>query len=289
METCTNCGATLRSGAKFCTTCGTRLNEMPTTSNDGWGTPRTEPQNDSQETTVLQSVQPQGAPSTSNSAQAPTDSWSSAYGTQASSSDDPASRFISALDNDVTPVKDETHDSETGSDSSWGSSAPVFTPPPPSNWSYGGDTDDPGETDSDDETEQDSSWETPSTWATTDESDDDDDTVTEPDDDPTPALPPDELRDKAISLADELRQTVRLMSSGGEHDHGAAVMALTEASLQIGDFSDVRGALAEVRNDPRDIETLTNLAGKIDRIESLLDGHKSLADAIETAIRELNG
>ena len=70
---------------------------------------------------------------------------------------------------------------------------------------------------------------------------------------------------------------------------GAAVMALTEARLNVGDFSDLRGVLVDVKNDPRDIQTLGNLAGKVDRIEALMDEHKVLNDAIETAIKELNG
>lgn len=295
METCTNCGASLRPGAKFCTTCGTRLNDMPTASNDGWGTPRTPAQDDVQETSVLPSVQSPETPPAGDADRKSTDSWSSAYSKQGSTGDDPAGRFISALDDEVTPVPDDAK-TESPMGSSWESPAPVFTPPPPSNWSYSGGTVESAEATSETDSAEDSNWVAPSTWTTPDAPDEpagETDAIADESDEQNEILPsslqPDELRDKAIELADELRKTVRLLSGGGEHDHGAAVMALTEVSLGVGDYSDVRGALAEVRNDPRDIETLTNLASKVDRLEALLDEHKALADAIETAIRELNG
>lgn len=319
MDTCTNCGATLRPGAKFCTTCGTRLNETPPT-NNGWGTPRTTPEEDSQQTTALNAVQPPAevpeSPSISETRQRSANTWSSAYGegsasgSASASSGDPASRFISALDNDVQPVEE----AEDEPASTWESSAPAFTPPPPSNWSYNAGDKPTASSESDDSGDEDTTWQAPATWGavqTTEEppieesevvdsagfTDDGDDEVDSLSGDEnlevsgksTPELAPDEARDKAIALADELRRTIRMMSGGGESDHGAAVMALTEASLYIGDFSDVRGVLADVKNDPRDIQSLGDLAGKVDRIEALLDEHKSLAEAIETAIRELNG
>ena len=315
MDTCTNCGAHLRPGAKFCTTCGTRLNETPPT-NDGWGTPRTTSEDDSQQTTVLNAVQPPAgepeSPSISESRQRSANTWSSAYaeGSASAPSGDPASRFISALDRDVQPVDPETDEPA----SSWESSTPAFTPPPPSNWSYSAGEGFGVASESDESGDEDSAWQTPATWGAvqsteepaaeeskdvdsagfTDDGDDEVDSLSgdenlEVSGESAPELAPDEARDKAIALADELRRTIRMMSSGGESDHGAAVMALTEASLYIGDFSDVRGVLADVKNDPRDIQTLGDLAGKVDRIEALLDEHKSLAEAIETAIRELNG
>lgn len=320
MDTCTNCGATLRPGAKFCTTCGTRLNETPS-ANDGWGTRRTSAQDDSQETTVLNAVQPQTSKaeestSINDSQQRSFGQWGSAYNDstsdQSSSTSDPASRFISALDNEVKPVDEAEGQPSDDPASSWGTPTPAFTPPPPSNWSYSADpvespaadTADEPDTSADEPAE--SSWQVPSTWAvveTPDDVDAEDDNAARFTDDgddlsgdekideseSEDALPPNEARDRAIELADELRRTIRMMSGGGESDHGAAVMALTEASLYVRDFADVRGVLVDVKNDPRDIQALTGLAEKVDRIEVLLEEHKSLADTIETAIRELSG
>lgn len=105
----------------------------------------------------------------------------------------------------------------------------------------------------------------------------------------TPSLAPQDARDRAISLVDELRRMVRLMPGGGMQDTGAAAMALTEASLKVSDFGDVREAIAELQEDPRDIQALTNLARVADKIELLLDEHASLAASIETALTELSG
>lgn len=252
-----------------------------------------------------------------------TNQWTSAYGDsnagQSGSTDDPASRFISALDAEVKPVEETKEASIDDPISTWETSAPAFTPPPPSNWSYGARSDEPidadivEESDTEDDQPGESVWEAPATWTSvesTDDSADDDEIIdvagfTDDGDDEVDylsgdenievsgnvaaSLPPDEARDKAIALADELRRTIRMMSSGGESDHGAAIMALTEASLGVGDFSDVRGVLVDVKNDPRDIQALGSLAGKIERLETLLDEHSSLAHAIEEAIKELNG
>lgn len=324
METCTNCGQALRPGAKFCTTCGTRLNETSTTPG-GWGNQSVA---ESQQTTVLEAVEPPAerndTSKISEQRHRTADAWTSAYESastptnSSAASDDPASRFISALDEDVKPVVEDTEEAASDSDpaSTWETPALVFTPPPPSNWSYSGSEESESTT-----TEVDSTWETPATWAAVtstpeapadasedDEADDDDvDSAGFSDDgndevdylsgdeniarsgDISRKLPPDEARDKAIALADELRRTIRMMSSEGESDYGAAAMALTEVSLHIGDFSDVRGLVAEVKESPRDIRTLGGLAGKIDRIQALLDEHASLANAIETAIKELDG
>lgn len=341
MQTCTNCGATLRPGAKFCTTCGTRMNDMPP-ANDayaGWGTPPADTDNDSQETSVFTAVppaapQPTDTGSIRGGTQRTVDSWNGAWGdskpASTASSNDPASRFISALDTEVAPSPASEPPSAQTPASTWETPAPAFTPPPPSNWSYtGGEPDAESANDfvaeveampaeqlfdsSDDAIETENA---PATEPAVQESretndsadsneqtdaagftDDGDDEVDYLSGDENieisgaqnPVLPPDEARDRAIALVDELRRMVRMMSSDGESDHGAAAMALTEASLNVGDFSDLRAVLADVTNDPRDIQALSGLAAKVDRIESLIEEHASLVDTIERAITELNG
>jgi len=42
MQTCSNCGSTSREGAKFCTTCGSRLNPVTDPATSGWGSTSTE-------------------------------------------------------------------------------------------------------------------------------------------------------------------------------------------------------------------------------------------------------
>lgn len=351
METCTNCGASLRPGAKFCTTCGTRLNESTSSSNAfaGWGNSQPENNDDSQQTSVLNAVQSpeekaEEAPSIRTTRQRSSDSWGSAYsgGSSASepSSNDPASRFISALDAEVKPTPPAEPVGDTAAaDSGWGT--PAFTPPAASNWSYSGSESTSEE--KADTTSSDSGWGKPSTWATPapetteeEESTDDDNVIdaefteevaaaeepvvteesheeepatdaagfTDDGDDEVdylsgdenievsgaenPVLPPDEARDRAISLVDELRRMVRMMGTGTPSDPGAAAMALTEASLNAGDYADLREVIAELQDDPRDIQALANLAQKADKIEALLDEHQSLVASIDRAITELS-
>ena len=173
METCTNCGASLRPGAKFCTTCGTRLNETSasSTSYQGWGTPTSEEQSDSQQTSVLNAVDPaansEEAPSIRGGNQRSAASWGSAYSGGSSASgagNDPASRFISALDGDVKPTPESPTAEATSTDDSWGK--PAFTPPTPSNWSYSGGVSESDTSEKATANDTDSAWSVPSTWTT---------------------------------------------------------------------------------------------------------------------------
>jgi hypothetical protein len=102
-------------------------------------------------------------------------------------------------------------------------------------------------------------------------------------------ISPTDARARAISMVDELRRMIRMMPGGNPPDMGAAAMVLTEASMNLTDFGDVREAITELQDDPRDIQALSNLARMADKIELLLSEHESLANAIETAIQEMSG
>ena len=383
MNTCSNCGATLKPDAKFCTTCGTRLNQAAST-NDGWNTPRATENTDTQETSVIESVSPSApAESTSitgNDSQKAFVRWTSAYSNTSSSSsaDDPASRFISALEDQDSSATNETDVAEEPEAEKVDPASTWVTPTPStSTWNYQASTEKPAEAESTGTTSQDD-WKAPSTWgqfradpepatvedeaeeevATApeapdgpiggqpsapivvadnyDESEDDDEVIAleapelndeedEVDDDDfdeelagepdaagfrdggfdevdylsgdeniavsgpsSPKLDPNDARARAIELVDELRRMMRMMPGGGQQDAGAAAMALTEASLNVSDFSDVREVLEELQENARDIQALSNLARKSDKIEMLLNEHASMAEAIETALRELN-
>lgn len=309
MDTCSNCGAQLRPGAKFCTTCGARQNPKPE-GLDGWGTQPTE---------IAEVITPEAEPAQPAQSKQPS-GWDSAAPT--SQSDDPAGRFISALEKEVRPVDSGTQTSEPAS-------APEepspFIIPKSVNWSWESTTDP-----ADNETSSEAPDPEPSTWSTwqpptegettadthksaaetdaagfseggTDEVDflsgDENIEVSGPETpliiDPYPvvvmdnALSPNDARDRAIALVDELRSAIRLMGAGDDPDRGNAAMTLTEASLAIGDYADVRGVLTAVASDPRDIGALTDLAAKADRIDALITEHRSLADAIERALADL--
>lgn len=380
MNTCSNCGATLRPDAKFCTTCGTRLNQAAPP-NDGWNTPRNTSKADSQETSVIESVTPPESTKetsiTGNDNQREYDRWTAAYaGSSSNNTDDPASRFISALEDRENSVSDEQEDPEAPVEESVDPASTWVTPPPSAtSWNYQAKTEPATDFGSADASTDHDDWKAPSTWgrvetdpvieveaepevetevapeveagpiggqpsapieidkpveeesdkhedviavepSTPVEIDIDTDEETELEGEPdaagfreggvnevdflsgdeniavsgpiTPALDPNDARARAIELVDELRRTVRMMPGGGQQDLGAAAMSLTEASLNLSDFSDVREVLDELQEDSRDIQALSNLARKADKIELLLDEHASLAEAIETALKELN-
>lgn len=366
METCSNCGATLRPGAKFCTTCGTRLNPT-STANDGWGGPVEQPADPTQETAVLEAVKPptpqQPTRLAGHNQQREYDRWTAAYGDTSATANDPASRFISALEQDARPAESEAPvEEQTEPEEDAPKPATTWvTPPPeafgtgrPSTWNFQASSQD------------DDTWKAPSTWNTvgpapeetevertndpavvlnpilpsneaekgaaqepdinalpevaerTDDAATDAATVidvqpaavveaasqdaeedeadlaevlaagpaaTTPDED----LSPQDARARAISLVDDLRRVIRTMPGGNPPDMGAAAMALTEASLNVSDFGDVREAITELQEDPRDIQALSNLARMADKIELLLDEHQALATAIETALQEMSG
>jgi uncharacterized Zn finger protein (UPF0148 family) len=366
METCSNCGATLRPGARFCTTCGTRLNPTSTTAN-GWSRPAEAPAESTQDTSVLEAVKPpapqQPAQLASSNEQREYDRWTSAYGSPTTPVNDPASRFISALEQDSRPATPEPPAEETQGEKTPTPATTWVTPPPeafgtgrPSTWNFEVSS-------QDDET-----WKAPSTWNTVGPVPDE--TEVERTNDPSvvlnPILPssgreedagqeseseiealpevaeatdvetahavtvadvqpaaveeataqdndedeadiaevlsagstgrardeefsPTDARARAISMVDELRRMIRMMPGGNLPDMGAAAMALTEASLNVTDFGDVREAITELQDDPRDIQALSNLARLADKIELLLNEHQALADAIETALQEMSG
>lgn len=342
MDTCSNCGTQLRSGAKFCTSCGARQNPKPDPSNSGWETQRTE---------VISTVTPvtEDAEQTlSTSSNDRFRNWGSAYGDSAefAPSDDPASRFISALERNPIPEPEPIpapEPEEETPDRTWVTPPPsAFTPPTPTSWSWSaGETEQQAESEQVPEDTEPSDWKAPDSWSNVSEMVDDHlknqgEPDSEPDDEPLPTATPEPEKDQledvtieepaeesvvadeplpveaaavtqappeettaspdlsssdarahAISLVDELRQMIRLMPSGEARDPGAAAMALTEATLSLDDYGDVRDALAAVRDNPRDIQALSDFAKSADRIEALLKSHQSLVDTIEKAIAEL--
>jgi len=142
MDTCSNCGADVRSGAKFCTACGTRLNDVDSSSvgSSGWGlgppvedTPSaTEPPvADEAASRDITEERPETARETS-STPAPAWTWGS------STTDDPAER---------TPVT-QADDNEQASSSAADNAQSPPAPPAPTGdfqWSWGS-TSSPNET-----------------------------------------------------------------------------------------------------------------------------------------------
>jgi hypothetical protein len=138
MEKCFNCGAAVRPGAKFCTSCGTRLvdNEASTSTTTTPETSSWSQDAPAEETRVATpAARADDTPDTpgettstgDQAADAPYATWRAASSGEDTAQDleqplSPADRFEAALD-----ARDETGDSATRSDafSGWGSPAPT--------------------------------------------------------------------------------------------------------------------------------------------------------------------
>ncbi|MGI8404692.1 MAG: zinc ribbon domain-containing protein [Thermomicrobiales bacterium] len=150
METCSNCGAVARPGAKFCTTCGSRLSapEAPA-SMPGWQQPTTSTteSSDNQDTTNASASENEASRAntsgdTSTDAPAPSSwSWGSSADTAAANKDVTPSSESSA--ESVTPVESDSGADETVADTS--SSATTSTTSP--SWLWRSSTSGAGDSD----------------------------------------------------------------------------------------------------------------------------------------------
>ncbi|MDQ3654380.1 MAG: zinc-ribbon domain-containing protein [Chloroflexota bacterium] len=363
MLTCSNCGASVREGARFCTTCGTRLNDpVSPDATDVWATPEaSEP--------AASSAEPAAAESISTSA------WSSGTADQGEGSPgaDPNADAAEA------PVTAEEPDMNTDSDTS--SAAPPATTEESFTWSWGTssngqdgedrqatgqvdeessvvleeagseaseaegdelvdateidilevDTSEPDpvmeagpnpetsdsmlvveEREDDEEGES----ETLAAWAEQWESpepDGDSEANDElPEQEPEDPTALDQAADTAVAagsmdhsaddeedtvaraerLIGELRSIipslVRPMASAPVVDSNSAAIAdELEGAAQPGQFDDVRETLQAARANPRDVDTMLSLSGKIDRLLELLDDRDNLARMAGSAATRL--
>jgi hypothetical protein len=281
MEKCPNCGAAVRPGAKFCTSCGTRLTETPAPST---ATPAQEPPAATESTEV---TTPVAEPEQASANGDPYATWGTPSGETAHSS--PADRFEAGLDReDTTPGEASATEesSTTYSASTWGQPA----------------TSDEEESDED----RFASWaaaygsyqppttETPAASTGSDTRDAVDkageaapetvhDVVIER------PVQDSEARKRAATLIDELRGLVWQIgvTEKTDGDENLAKVVLAGARGQSSDFSDLKRALDDVKATPRDVDVLAALSGKANRIQELLDSHNRLLSAIDEAIDEL--
>lgn len=285
METCTNCGATIRSGARFCTTCGTRV-AAANTNDSEWGTTAGSTDTEDQQTAVLEPVKPsESVPAISGHDQSGrwTSGWGTPSTTTSTSDSDPAGRFITALDDEVKPTSDDT---------GWTTAQ--------TSWSYGNQTDVENtwgtpqsslETESESLAEPVTETEVTSAIVEVELTSPAENTDISPeapvidDESSSPDLTPDDPRHRVLALITELQALVPKIAIA---DEGTAAMTLTEASLKIADYADLREVINQVKENPRDIQALSELSGKVERIEALLEEHATLTDAIESALRDLN-
>jgi len=367
MLTCSNCGASVREGARFCTTCGTRLNDpVSPNATSVWATPvASEPAASSAEPTVVESIatstwsgetaaQDEGSPAAdpnAEAAEAPvaseepdvnadTDSGTSSatpptteegftwsWGTSSNGQAGDGRQATDQVEEESGVVLEEggTDESDTDSgdlvdateidilevDETESNPDEAAEPSPETS-----DTMlvvDEREDDGEDEGEGES--ETLAAWAEQWESPEPEDGTTMDDTGPesereepsalgqadtavaseTVERPSDGEEDtvaRAERLIGELRSIiptlVRPMPSVPVIDAGSAAIAdELEGAAQAGQFDDIRETLQAARANPRDVDTMLSLSGKIDRLIELLDDRDNLARTAGTAASRL--
>lgn len=288
MDSCTNCGAALRSGARFCTTCGTRVNDV-TTDDFGWGAAARSIDADSQQTSVIEPVKPAEPTDqeTSIAVRGRMRDWGSPQG-DVHMNTDPASRFISALETDVNSTtenaKNDSLSEPTSTESTTDGNAA-------DTWSFAAPATSNSET-----------WKAPDSWASvvTTEAEHDEEISGEgiiseivssvEDDTGETVKPNEELVDtdsdlthqgesvqRALDLLSELQTLVPTLPGTAN--------SLSEAVIDAEDFGDLEEVLENIRDNPRDIQALGELAGKVDRISALLQSHTQMRQAINDTIK----
>jgi hypothetical protein len=293
MEKCPNCGAAVRPGAKFCTSCGTRLNDEPAAP-----APSSWSQTGSSEETMVATpaVEPETpteSPSEPETGTDPFATWNQGGGGWGSPQEStPADRFEAALDADTEP--------ETAGDASTGDRPETSDEDRFASWAaaYGSyqetatETSDTAATDASTGTAEEhdeslpedeasrawaaagTSTSSPAPREATDES-----SVSSP-----------EARQRATELVDELRKLIwkiGIDENGTSQDETLAVIVLAGARGQTAEFSDLARALDALKEDPRDIDALRDFGAKADRFGELLESHGRLLAAIDEALREL--
>lgn len=290
MQTCSNCGATSREGAKFCTTCGSRLNAVvDPAAASGWESPAT---ND--ETRVSSGVSPhEPAQEQDEPSVATTDepvgedpvmtSWSWGQSTTTEESEESKEEPIAADMTEAYDVSETTGSEETTSDA-----VTVSESEPSSDTAAEG--------------ESLSAW--ASQWAEptpeNEDVDEDEPVVT-----PTVVERANGIEDeretpspqaRAHALLYELRElidsTVREQESTAAIATGGVGNETTLATLTAipgdeGRFDNLRTILEKARENPRDVDTMLNLLGEINSLIALIDSHEAYTAAVNTAIGQL--
>ena len=311
MRTCSNCGATVREGAKFCTSCGTRLNDTDSASqHDTWSS---SPAN---EDTAAAQTAPSGtdastgedlaATASSPTSEAESFSWSwdsASSGAKASDEEQPAQ-----VDDESGTVLDESgatvgeapaiadateveilEDEPTASDEELAVAADSTVTEPET------DTPEPDEGDA-----------TLAAWAGQ-WSEDDDATplsssaaVSEEPADVTASVAGDAEEatvEKAERLLGELRRIIPALARPRPIDPNARaegdtvqvggsqplpdIAAELEGARSTEQFDDLRETIELARQNPRDVDTMLSLANQTERLMALLDDRDRMASKLE--------
>ena len=312
MRTCSNCGATVREGAKFCTSCGTRLNDTDGASqHDTWS-------GSANDAAASEQTAPSGTDATTGEEVAATTSsptsgaegfswtWDSAStGAQASDEEQPAQvdeesgtvlDEAAAPDDEATTIADAT-EVEILEDEPTASEEPLAVPV------------DVTVTEPDTDTlETDEGDATLAAWAGQ-WSEEDGDKVTPlqssaaASDEPAEvtASVADDAEEATVEKAERLLSELRLIipalarprpidpnaRAEGDTVQVGGSQSLPDLAAELDDarsseqFDDLRETLETARQNPRDVDTMLSLANQTERLLALLDDRDRMASKLE--------
>jgi hypothetical protein len=223
-------------------------------------------------------------------------SWSSKWpesSTTSTASDSPADRFREALDTQERATDVAAHSTTDEEE--------TISDPEPNHWSWGAP---------DDEEPVVEESVTVSSSSTSDDIDEiarESETITLPSDtgfsagaetsgatpgaDTPEAASGGDARERATALIDELRGLIwkigeEELSLPDQGQNQTIISNMKRVRGETSDFSDLRGVIVAVRENPRDIDALRDLGQQADRLQALLDSHAALTSALEDAIRQ---
>lgn len=283
MEKCSNCGAAVRPGAKFCTSCGTRLNDSQSSTSTSES--QTSPVEET--LTATPAAEPESSLDTNENDDRYAAWGQSNSGWNTGETSPPAESFESALDQ--APAEESTtqyraqstsQESQESSDedrfASWASAYSAYQEPSaPVTDAAAGQAQAPA---GDEEISATTDHEAPASAS-----------MSQPDVAPEAPANDSEARQRAATLVDELRNLIWQIgvTDKTDGDDNMAKIVLAGARGRTGEFSDIRRTIEDLKKDPRDIDALRSLGAKSDRIEELLASHSRLIAAIDEAIDEL--
>ena len=299
MQTCSNCGASVREGAKFCTSCGTRLNDHASASATSvWQVPESPSDASASQTSssgASGSLEPASSSTGSTSSKADqTFNWSwgspsedaatsSSSSTQAEeemastdSSADEASTDadavkdaseVEALDDQPATTDEESVDSQRADASSDSATLSSWT----SQWDDDVDATSPADASA-----------SASSGARA--------SVSEP------TVEEDEGEEDTVARAERLIGELHKIIPSLARPRPPVARATTteeadelERAARVGKFDDIRDALLAARDNPRDIDNMMTLSGKVDRLLELFDDRNNLARTAESIATRLRG
>ncbi len=327
MHTCSNCGATVREGARFCTACGTRLNDTvvasstnawSTSSDAGAGTSdRTNGDSNGGVSAITPTTKEQEADADADASAVTADAHPSPDGefswTWGDPVDDGSDKEQVTEDADATlDAKDHSSAESEGDDEPIVDASELGILEEDHTASDEGDAvaadsnhqNQAAVDDEDDDNRADN--ETLATWAEQwDESADEsattstganDNSTTAGVDDEDSSNDADGAGEDTVAKAERLFGELRAMmpalinprpATPSSPDEATTVADDLETAARISQFDDVSEALLAARDNPRDVDNMLSLAGMVDRLLELLDDRNNLAKSAENAASRL--